>query len=1059
MRQIAMPVQFGVMAAALAYHTAWGYEARLGPKKAYEKIDLGALKFPERHPLAFYTPAEIEQIKQIIATGDESLPQVRHYRAFTANAEKWVEEEVTIDPEGGAYRNLPGGLCAKESTALMHKRLPNGTWLRYAAEPEPVSLSPEQVRLPDGAWLHVCPTCGTVYQGEVFDSYARGVENLHFAQRIQALGLAYAFTGDERCARRARQILLGFAETYPGMSTPVNYEDLRLNYWSEYMVSGYDLVCDSPAFSAQDRDAIEKNIFRPVAENRTRAADREGRNNRGAHAISQAAAIGFLLRDREMVDYCLNNPQSGFAYLMANCVDDDGLWSERMGYHWYTMRGLLNFTEPAYRAGINLYVHSRYRAMLTGPMQLLFPEGGLDNKGSRIPVVHYAIAQLRAPDPRFERVVASADLHSLPVDVRTLWLIPDWKMGAPEAPETLPSKNFTGWGYAILRSGQAPRQTFLSISWLDHAIYLGHAPAPKFGVIYHGGGRLWTPFGSSAYTTPQCGGWFRKPVGNNALTVDGQKQQVSFGRTVAFQAGPRLQIVEAEEDQAYAGVTQKRALMLADGYAVDVCRATSDEEHRYDLALRCFGELSTKMGLQPRPGPLGWRAGLEYVDDVRSARTSETWSADWRQDAEHALRLTMLGGPATEVLVGSAPGRSPDDRAPFVLRRRSGKEASFVSLLEAYGSDPAITAVERLSPREAEETVVKVSRPEATDYLLVSAGSGVCCHQDLQLDGDFGIVSLNQSGPEAHYAQLVNGRRLSGGGWTLTATLPGTLYLECAADGEYLLATGSDTSGMVTLRARRADGVRVETGGGGPAVGATVAPGAVSFEAAAGQTYRIAGLSALTEAALAADPRPAAESVPVATVAAEPPAATVPPIQGKNRVRNSGFEVTPTEGDPWLVENSYIEKWLQPKFSRDDTVAHTGKRSLRLPAVTWFSPITCDMWLHQRNVVASPGASTWTLSAYVRADKPTKVRLALYGEEPGWGENDEGGVSPTFEIGTEWQRISVTRQFRPGITSVGVVVKREHQAFGGDVWVDDVQLEEGAAATEYAPDSWTQARG
>ena len=37
------------------------------------------------------------------------------------------------------------------------------------------------------------------------------------------------------------------------------------------------------------------------------------------------------------------------------------------------------------------------------------------------------------------------------------------------------------------------------------------------------------------------------------------------------------------------------------------------------------------------------------------------------------------------------------------------------------------------------------------------------------------------------------------------------------------------------------------------------------------------------------------------------------------------------------------------------------------------------------------------------------------------------------------------------------MVKREHQVLGGDLWIDDVQLEEGAEATAFVPDAWTEA--
>jgi hypothetical protein len=1051
---------------ALVFAIGWSgsragaYEAPLGPVKPYQPIDLSALKFPDRHPVVFYSPAEVAQIKQILATGDESIPHVRVYRGVEENANRWVGLDVTIDPKGGAYGNIAGNLCATDGTVLRHKRMPDGVWIPFPSPGMP-EVEKEQ-RLPDGAWLHVCPKCSVVYQGEPYDSYARGAENMHFARRTQDLGIAYLFTGDERYAQRVRQILLGFAETYAGMTTPVMYEDLQMNYWTEYLVLGYDSVYESPAFSAQDRALIEGKLFRPLAADRMRGAERHGRNNRGAYTIAEAASIGFLLRDREMVEACINGPRAGFAFLMANCVDQDGLWSERLNYHWYTLTGLFCVAEPAYRAGLNLYQYPPFHAMLAGPVQLQFPDGGVDDRSSRLPRLRYEIGQLRAPDPLLASVVAGIDLRNVELNSRTLWIIPNWSTDAGQPPMNLQSKNFYGWGYAILRGGQAPEQSFLSMAWADHAIYGGHVEALKFAVIYHAGGRLWTPFAMAEYTNELSGGWSRKAVAHNALTVDGEAQTLSFGRTTAFQGGPRLQLAEAEERQAYPGVTQKRMIMLADGYAIDVCRAASDIERRYDLAHRYFGDMTSAESLQSWKGSVGWQSGLEYINDVRYTRKGSKWSADWRQDAEHALRLTMLGASGaidTEIIAGKAPGGgSPGDPADIVLARRWAKRTAFVSLLEAYGDQPTIKTVEPLSTRRDEWSGAKITRAGATDYLLVNVGTDVSQYQDFRLEGEFGLISMATGSAEARYAQLVNARQLVGGGWTVTSDQPATLYVERADGGAYLISADSMTSGTITLQARSVQGATVKMVGAAATVNAMATADSVRFEVEAGQTYRVSGLTGLAAVALQMPAKPTPSATPAApSVAAPPNGVLMGTIEGKNRVRNSGFEFNGAEHakvDPWQYRSSYYFQKFTPKYNYDRTVAHSGQCSLHFPRVRWFDPVSNDGWLLQKDIVVWPGPSAWTLSAYVRADKPTKVRLCLYGNEVGWGENDEGGVSPIFNIDTAWQRVSITRQFQPGISSLGIVIKREHQAFGGDVWIDDVQLEHGDTATDYAPDPW-----
>jgi hypothetical protein len=439
------------------------------------------------------------------------------------------------------------------------------------------------------------------------------------------------------------------------------------------------------------------------------------------------------------------------------------------------------------------------------------------------------------------------------------------------------------------------------------------------------------------------------------------------------------------------------------------------------------------------------------------------WSADWRQDADHAMRLTMLGGADTELIAGRGPGLSLAEQTSMVLARRWAKRTAFVSLLEPFKDRPAITAVESLAARGDEGTAVKITRAGATDYLLANPEPGVRRYQDWQLDGEFALISMATGSAEARYAQLVNGRQLTGGGWSITSDLPATIYVERAENGAYLISADDMTGGTISLQGRATKAVRVTMAAGAAVVKAVTTANSVRFEMEAGRTYAVSGFTALTQVGLVARARPAAsvEATPSApATAVQPPDVLKGTILGTNRVRNSGFELSPPQGagaDPWQYASSYYWLKYQAKHTYDDTVAHGGRYSLRLPSVTWFSPVTDEGWLLQKDVVVWPGPSTWTLSAYVRASKQTRVRLCLYADELGWGENDEGGVSPVYEIGPNWQRISITRQFRPGMSSVGIVIKREHQAFGGDVWIDDVQLEHGGSATEYAPDSWAPA--
>ncbi|MBI3945657.1 MAG: carbohydrate binding domain-containing protein, partial [Armatimonadetes bacterium] len=294
-------------------------------------------------------------------------------------------------------------------------------------------------------------------------------------------------------------------------------------------------------------------------------------------------------------------------------------------------------------------------------------------------------------------------------------------------------------------------------------------------------------------------------------------------------------------------------------------------------------------------------------------------------------------------------------------------------------------------------------------------------------------------------------------------------YVEQIAPDRLLVRTGSESAGALALAGAFPGGAKVTKAG--EAVAAKVErESSLTFAVTPETSYEVAGVTDWQRIRLERE-GPAEESAQPAAAPAVAEPAPEPAIQtalapdgtlaGKNKIPNGGFEINyktrPDVASPWETWCSYHWVKWRPRYDCDAEVAHSGRHSLRIRQTNWANQATQDGWIEQR--VPGVGANkTYTLSAWVKSDlAPTRVRLCLYGFNPKWGSDYEGGVSPVFEIGTEWQRITWTRTFGPEITDVRVMVKREHQVMGGDVWIDDVQLEEGAAATDFTPDAWTQA--
>ena len=266
---------------------------------------------------------------------------------------------------------------------------------------------------------------------------------------------------------------------------------------------------------------------------------------------------------------------------------------------------------------------------------------------------------------------------------------------------------------------------------------MGHAPALKFGLVLYANRQLLTPRGMpSGYGHPLTGGWSRNPLAHNSITADDTDQ---WGRTegklIAFEAAPRVKLMRAVDNGAYGDIALDRTLFLTDGYVVDLSGAYAESgRHRYDLCYRSFGELSCPLPFEGREEPLGVGYGYQYLTDVRSKRTDETWSADWRQAEDSAVRLTVVGGPETEVIACTSPSNTDRDDDVNALNCPSVSAEDGVRRgVEPYREKPFLSQIVSL-PVKGEgngsdqaggvgvEVIEMVQRPRSVSWLLTPLG-------------------------------------------------------------------------------------------------------------------------------------------------------------------------------------------------------------------------------------------------------------------------------------------------------------------------------------------------
>jgi hypothetical protein len=111
---------------------------------------------------------------------------------------------------------------------------------------------------------------------------------------------------------------------------------------------------------------------------------------------------------------------------------------------------------------------------------------------------------------------------------------------------------------------------------------------------------------------------------------------------------------------------------------------------------------------------------------------------------------------------------------PLVIVRRKAKSATFVSLIEPYARQPAITKFATIEaaadgkPVSAQEaTGLQVSRGGSTDLLMLSNTQGAKQFGDYALEGGIGWVS--SAGDAVKWFYLGAGAKLAGKTWWWTS--------------------------------------------------------------------------------------------------------------------------------------------------------------------------------------------------------------------------------------------------------------------------------------------------
>lgn len=538
------------------------------------------------------------------------------------------------------------------------------------------------------ATRHQCPSCKKVYSGLPYDAALYKSRHMQLSRAAANLGLAAALFDNPEYAKKALDILLGYADRYAAYALIDNRggqslsaarvfdQTLDESIWLIDIAWAYDLVLGMGVATKDEREKVEDKLLRASVETIKRY--RAGRSNWQSWHNAGMMAAALCLKDHKLLEEVLNG-EGGFFYQMEHSIMPDGAWYEgSWSYHFYAVSALLKTAEAAYRSGVNLYEAPQLKKALEVPLKTVMPNGRLpalnDGMESAPPTSHYEIAAARYACPSFQHVVSHrkrGGLEALIVGVED----------PKEQPSVLSSMVLRESGLAILRRGDQ----YVSLDFGPHGG--GHGHRDKLAVNYYTAGQVFAPdLGRGwPYNLPIHCEWYRLTLAHNTVVVDETPQKECEGALESSDFTGDYHVVTARADDCYEGTKMRRTVAMADTWLLDIFEVESDKSRTHDWVWHGRGDFDTKLPCEP-VDLKAKHASYNYLSNIRHADGSRDWRASWIMDGGKVYGL-FQGRPGREVLICDAPDNPRTNTLHSVILRDRAEDSRFVALFSREPMD------------------------------------------------------------------------------------------------------------------------------------------------------------------------------------------------------------------------------------------------------------------------------------------------------------------------------------------------------------------------------------
>lgn len=531
--------------------------------------------------------------------------------------------------------------------------------------------------------------------------------------------------------------------------------------WLVYTSQAYDCVYDfiSPA----DRAYLENDLFKPFADFISIGSPQffNRVHNHSTWGNVAVGMIGLVMQDNELLDRALNGlendglpegmkdsdgglikkpgQKTGFLANVDEPFSPDGYYTEGPYYQRYAMYPFMVFAEALQntRPDLKIFEHKNgilikavYSLLnLTNSSGEFFPlndgQKGMSYYSKElVSAVDIAYlyggkdASLLSIAKKQGRVALDNAGMAVAVGLKNNLETP-FEKGSIELSDGPEGKD---GGVAIIRNKTNGNELTLVMKYASQGLSHGHYDKLSFS-YYQNSTEILQDYGLARFVNiEQKGGgnylkenttWAKQTIAHNTIV---QNESSHFGGD--FETGnqfsskkylydvfnPKVQIISANENNAYPGTNIQRTMALIDDegfekpYLLDIIQIDSKTANQYDLPFYYFGQVMTANFTYDTPKtlePFGKANGYQHLWKEGSAVLSgENAKFSWMNEGSF-YTLTTVAQPNDELYLVRTGANDPSfnlRRDPgIIFRKKNSQKATFVSVLETHGSYSTVT--------------------------------------------------------------------------------------------------------------------------------------------------------------------------------------------------------------------------------------------------------------------------------------------------------------------------------------------------------------------------------